>query len=134
MSDLILICEACRRPIEGNTGSIYITFAELHAKTAADAEWRERHEPGTAIGIYEFLSLPGDIHWRTAHDACRSDRDEDCYEIDAPLIDSWPKLCRWTAHLMEKNWFTLSDWDTLLRELCGEARATRIRATEREAA
>ena len=35
---------------------------------------------------------------------------------------------------MEKNWFPLSDWDNLLRELGGEGEPTRIRATAREAA
>jgi hypothetical protein len=78
--------------------------------------------------------MPGDIHWRSAHDACRSDRDEGCYEIDAPLISGWPHVARWTAHLMSKSWFGLSDWDALLRELSGEAPATRICVVAREAA
>lgn len=134
MSDLTLICETCRFPITGDTGSIYVQFAEVNAKQQADLEWRETHPAGEAIDIVELLTMPGEIHWRTGHDACRADRDEGCYEIDSDQIATWPALARWTAHLMDKNWFALSDWDDLLREVAGEIPSRRIRIAAKEAA
>ena len=111
MNDLTLICETCQFPIAGDTGSIYVRFAEIG--TGRDGS---------------------DIHWRTGHDKCRTDRDEGCYEIDGDRIATWPALAHWTAHLMEKNWFGDSDWDGLLRELAGDSSPRRIRAAAREAA
>lgn len=35
---------------------------------------------------------------------------------------------------MEKNWFALSDWDDLLREVAGEIPSRRIRVAAKEAA
>lgn len=134
MNDLTLICETCGFPVTGNSGSIYVRYAEINAKQQADLEWREAHPPGTAVDIHEYLTMPGDIRWRTGHDRCRTDRDEGCYEIDDDQIDTWPRFARWTAHLMEKRWFALSDWDGVLRELSGEAPSRRIRVAAKEAA
>lgn len=131
MNDLVLICETCRLPVRGDTGSLYVRLAEVNAARQADREWRA---PGTALDISRLLAVPEDIRWRTAHDACRNDRGEACYEIDAPQIAIWPHAARWTAHLMSTSWFALSDWDALLRELSGEAPAKRIRVLTREAA
>ena len=36
-------------------------------------------------------------------------------------VSTWAGLSRWTAHLMAKNWFPLSDWDEVLREAAGES-------------
>lgn len=134
MKDLTLICETCGFPVAGDSGSIYVLLGDVRDKQRADREWKQAHPPGTAIDIHEFLTMPGDIHWRTGHDKCRTDRDEGCYEIDDDQIATWPALARWTAHLMGKNWFPMSDWDDLLRELSGESPPQRIRVVAREAA
>lgn len=99
MNDLTLICETCHFPVTGDSGSVYVRLAEVNAGQRADREWSEAHPSGTAIDIHELLTHPGDIHWRTGHDSCRTDYDEGCYEIDDDQIDTWPKLARWTAHL-----------------------------------
>lgn len=106
MTDLTLICETCRFPINGNTGCIYVTFADIHAT--------RRQE------------LP-EIHWRTSHYAHFPEASADSYEISSERIATWKQMAWWTAHLMAKNWFTDSDWDDLLRELGGEGTPTRIR-------
>ena len=134
MNDLTLICETCHVPVTGNSGSIYVRLAEVSAGQRADREWHEAHPAGEAIDIVELLTMPGEIHWRTGHDRCRTDRDEGCYEIDDDQIDTWPRLARWTAHLMDKNWFGLSDWDDLLREVAGEIPSRRVRVAAKEAA
>ena len=134
MSDLTLICETCGFPVTGNTGSIYARYAEINSRQEADLEWHEAHPPGEAVDIVELLTMPGDIRWRVGHDSCRTDRGEGCHEIDDDRIATWPALAKWTAHLMEKNWFSLSDWDDLLREVAGEIPSRRIRVAAREAA
>lgn len=135
MNDLTLICEVCKFPITNDSGSLYARYRDINEKRAAEHDWRERHPAGGgAVSVAEVMTKPGLIRWRAAHDKCRDDRDEDCYEIDVDQIMSWAGFCHWTAHLMDKNWFGLSDWRFLFRELAGESSSRRIRITAREAA
>jgi len=140
MNDLTLICEICRFPIEGDTGAIYATFPDINAARSRERDReRERGERSSSvevssIDIVELLMEPGPIRWRTAHYAHPEMREVDSYEIDAVRISTWPQLAHWTAHLMDKNWFDLSDWDDLLRELAGDTPSRRIRVVAREAA
>ena len=134
MNDLILICETCGSPIDRGKGSVYVREGDLRDHRAAMREWEESHAGGTALALSELLLLPDDIRWRTGHDACRTDRDEGCYEIDDERIASWTQLTWWTAHLMEKNWLADSDWDEFLREVAGDAPSRRVRVVAREAA
>ena len=106
MSDLTLICETCRFPINGDTGCIYTTFAEIRTSLEDRSD---------------------EIRWRTSHYAHFTESDRDTYEISSERIATWRQLAWWTAHLMEKQWFPLSDWDDLLRELGGDETPKRIR-------
>ena len=133
MNDLTLICETCRFPIEGDTGAIYVTFADIRAVQAHEANRERGAVEVSSIDIVEHLLEPGPIRWRTSHYA-HPGMDEDSYGITSDRITTWQHLAWWTAHLMEKNWFPLSNWDTLLREVCGESKPRRIRVAAREAA
>lgn len=133
-ADITLICETCSFPISRDMGCIYIRTFDVGAYYQAQREWREAHPDGEAVDLRELLEHPDGIHWRTGHDACRTDRDEPTYEISDHQIASWAQLMSWTAHLMSKNWFDLSDWDDLLREVSGEIPAVRIRVAAKEAA
>jgi hypothetical protein len=135
MNDLILICETCGFPITGNTGSLYVRTAELVAYREELQVWRaaSSSRDGLISGA-ELMLLPLPVHWRTGHDKCRTDHDEEAYEIDAPLFTSWASLAKWTAHLMGKNWLPSTDWAHLLREVSGEASVRRVRVGAREAA
>jgi hypothetical protein len=134
MNDLTLICEICRFPIEGDTGAIYATFPDINAARAREREERHGAVEVSSIDIVDLLMEPGPIHWRTGHYAHPEVQEVDSYEIDAVRIATWPALAHWTAHLMEKNWFALSDWDDLLREVAGEIPSRRIRVAAKEAA
>ena len=109
MNDLTLICETCRFPISGDSGCIYTTFAEIRPSS-------------------------DEVRWRTSHYAHFTGEIRDTYEIGSESIASWPRLAWWTAHLMEKHWFGLSDWDDLLREVAGQIPSRRIRVAAKEAA
>jgi hypothetical protein len=101
VNDLTLICENCHFPINGDTGCIYTTFKEM--RSSADP-----------------------IRWRTSHYAHFTEGIRDTYEIGSERIGTWRQFVWWTAHLMEKSWFPLSDWDDLLRELGGDETPKRI--------
>lgn len=109
VNDLTLICETCRFPINGDTGCIYALFREMRQSS-------------------------DEIHWHTSHYAHFPTNTGDTYEITAARISTWKQLAWWTAHLMEKNWFPLSDWDDLLREASGDVPSRRIRVEAKEAA
>lgn len=134
MSEITLICETCTFPIASGKGSIYVRTGDIAARRAAEHEWREAHPAGTAVSVTDLVLAPDSIRWRTGHDTCRADHGEGCYEIDDTRISSWRQVAWWTAHLLEKNWLPLSDWDDVLRELSGEVPSARIRAAAREAA
>ncbi len=133
MPGLTLICETCGFPIAGDTGCLYVRMGEIGAYREEYRVWRAARGDG-AVSAAELLLLPLPVGWRTAHDKCRADRDEDAYEIGAGQIGSWARLAHWTAHLMEKNWLPSTDWAHLLRELSGEAPSRRIRVAAKEAA
>ena len=133
MNDLTLICETCGFPISGDTGCLYVLVGELAAYQEEYQAWRAARGDGAASGA-ELILLPLPVAWHTAHDKCRTDRDEEAYEIDAVRITSWAKVAHWTAHLMEKNWLQSTDWRHLLRELSGDTPSRRIRVAAKEAA
>jgi|HubBroStandDraft_6_1064221.scaffolds.fasta_scaffold482978_2 hypothetical protein len=135
MTELTLICETCHFPVARGKGSVYVRTGDLRDHRTAKHDWREAHPDGEAVDLADLVdNYPEDIHWRTAHDACRDDHDEGCYEIDDEHISTWGGLAHWTAHLMEKTWLQDSDWDDLLREVAGEIPSRRIRVAAREAA
>lgn len=120
MNILILTCEQCGADIGGNTGCLYLREHEIAGRRRA--------------------SLPGDspepvlLHWRSAHDRCRSDMDVDCYEIDAPRVGSAGALERVSLHMRAKRWLLLTDWDLVMREAAGEVPSVRFRLVGLEAA
>ena len=131
MSELVLICRGCRRPVEGDTGSLRATYADINTSRAAEAEWAQR-QGGRAIDITDLMLAPGPIRWLPYHDRCDPESGQPSYQISSVQVSTWRGLARWTAHLMSKNWFPFSDWDDLLLEAAGEAPATRIRVLERQ--
>jgi hypothetical protein len=131
VSDLTLICGKCRFPIDGDTGYLRVTFAAIHEHRQAEREYRERNPEGSAVSMEEFLLGPEDVHWLAYHGKCEPEKDQDAYQIDAARLRTWQQLCHWTAHLMEKNWFALTDWDRLLREAAGDSEARTLRVLAR---
>ena len=132
MNDITLICGDCGQPVIGDTGYLYVTYADIHKAQDAAARRKETVKAGSPINIAEFLLDSGPALWHVTHDQHRAS--DDTYYIDAARFDSWPKVAHWTAHLMEKNWLQFTDWDYLLRELAGDIPAERIRVTAQEAA
>lgn len=130
-ADLALICQQCRFPIEGDTGYLRVTYADIHKYQRDEKAYRERHPEGEAVSLEDFLLGPDPIHWRAYHDKCEPEPDASAYQIDAAKLRTWQGLAHWTAHLMEKNWFASTDWDCLLREAAGDTEARTLRVLAR---
>lgn len=123
MTELIAICDLCRRPVADGTGSLYIDLAEVREYRHDADEWRAAH--AGPVKVSEVLDAPARPCWRVRHDACDTDRDVLAYDISVEQIRTWHELARWTAHLFDKNWFALTDWGHLMRGVA-ENSGTRI--------
>jgi hypothetical protein len=131
MTEITLICEACRRPMtDAEPGALSVPFAAIRASR------REEREPrlDAAVDLAEFIALPDGPRWTARHYACQPADAPDCYGISHDELRAWADVARWTAHLLAKNWLPASDWDEVLREAAGISPSKRIRASERQAA
>jgi hypothetical protein len=125
MSDLTWLCDRCGQPVKPEDGGVRVTHAEILEHRRTEAAYDEAHAPGEAVELHEFLLVPPDIRWRPLHFRCDEERG-DAYCIDILFVGTYRGICKWTAHLMAKNWLELTDWDHLLREVAGEIPSTRV--------
>ncbi|MFE7229878.1 hypothetical protein ACFVAF_04220 [Streptomyces sp. NPDC057596] len=128
MLDLQLICDACGKPIKGAEGYLWIDNDQINAVLKAASAWERKHTitdgplaGGQMYSGADLFDYPEDIKWQAHHHACDSNQDANAYSIQANRIDTWAELLDWTAHLMEKDWLTHTDWDELLRGIHGGA-------------
>ena len=112
-NELVLFCGRCRAPIDGDTGFVGVRHGAIARAQA------EKRNHGTE---------PEEVLWETLHNSCDPDPSDDCYQINAERIATYPALAWWTAHLMGKSWLALTDWDEVLREVAGEGGSPRIAA------
>ncbi|MBB4711159.1 hypothetical protein BJ965_001041 [Streptomyces luteogriseus] len=127
MADLHLICDTCRKPIDGATGYLWVDNSQINAVVKAVAEWNRAHtipegEPlagGRMCSATDLFSYPEAVQWQAHHHACDPSQDASAYSIQADRISTWRELLDWTAHLMEKEWLTHTDWDDVLRGIHG---------------
>ncbi|MFD0629738.1 hypothetical protein ACFQ2K_51235 [Streptomyces sanglieri] len=64
----------------------------------------------------ELLEGPDQARWRASHEGCDPERGGSHYLVAAEKLRTRADLLDWTAHLMEKNWLSATDWRDLLRE------------------
>lgn len=123
MTELIAICDICRRPVADRMGYLYIDLIEVREYEDAARRWRAEH-PGP-VAATDILDSPVRPCWRVCHGDCDTDDSVSDYAIEVERIRSWRDLCWWTAHLFDKNWFSLTDWGHLMRGVA-ENSGTRI--------
>ncbi|WP_328449898.1 hypothetical protein OG780_19415 [Streptomyces sp. NBC_00386] len=127
MPDLQLICDTCKKPIEGASGYLWVDNDKVNTALADAAKWNRKHtipegEPlagGQLFSGADLFDYPEAIQWQAHHHACDPNQDANAYSIQANRIDTWAELLDWTAHLMEKDWLNHTDWDELLRGVHG---------------
>lgn len=120
MSDLVLVCYGCKFPVGDGDGWLRVLYSDIREYTQRERAWNERAK-GHALSVENFLLGPDLVHWRAYHRQCDPDMSEDSYWISSERIRTWPQLVRWTAQLMEKNWFGSTDWSSLLMDAVGDA-------------
>jgi hypothetical protein len=131
--ELLSNCDACKQPIEGATGRLWVDNAAVAAYRRARREWAATHEeePGGAVS-YSFgdgFDLPERVKWQAHHVDCDPDPDADAYVIESDRISSWADLAHWTAHMMEKSWLSATDWARLLEGVAAGS-GSRLRPME----
>ena len=123
-AELLLICGNCGSVVPPRKGCLWVGHGEIVTRRREGAEWDAQHA-GQAMSLLEMLGMPGPVHWKIHHDHCTPEP-EDPYWIGTEDVATWTQLAHWTAHLMEKTWFALTDWDVLLREVAGDIPSMRI--------
>lgn len=114
---VIVTCQACRRPVLGKDGYLWIDGTELaeHEKAWAPHDRQSADPSFRAIELSELMSLPGPAQWRAHHARCDLDPDAGVYSVASERIDTVGKLLDWTAHLMGKSWIGDTNWDDVIR-------------------
>jgi hypothetical protein len=131
MNDLTLICHGCKFPVGDGDGWLRIMLSDIHVYRDAERAYRAVHPEGEAMSLAGLLLAPEPVHWRAYHAHCETEPQEGAYQIGSERVRTWAQFAHWTAHLMEKNWFQLTDWDCLLREVAGDSPAETIQVLER---
>ncbi|KQV20546.1 MULTISPECIES: hypothetical protein [unclassified Kitasatospora] len=119
--ELNIICNACKKPIDDQTGTLWVSNPDLNNYQDAQAAWETRNTmtlPGGAeivvVNAADLIDHPRRAQWRAHHDACHGETVTTVYEIQAHRLKTWADLVSWTAHLMEKDWLGDTDWAPLL--------------------
>jgi len=119
---LDVICGACRKPIGDGEGNLWVDLSAVNAAEQAQAEWERRYkadETLVTVTAAQLSELPDEVPWRSHHIDCDPQPGANAYAIPATELRTWAELLDWTAHLMEKPWLGLTDWDGLLRAVVG---------------
>lgn len=110
-------CDKCQERVKGKDGYICISYTEIGEAKSSHKKWDEERAargPWTAINLAS-ANLPKRARWRVCHFECDPNPESTDYWIWVDHVSTWPKLCAFTAHLMGKKWFEVTDWDRILR-------------------
>ena len=122
MTELQWKCDVCDNVIGNSSdGWVYITQEEILRAYEVDKAWRDFDEEtsGKVYTIDALINLPTYSVWSTA---CRECFDSgkvvevESYDIEVDRISTYKDALDWTLHLMEKDWFHRTNWDSTVRE------------------
>lgn len=106
--DIVAICDTCLTAIADGEGHVWID-QDLAHRTA-------RHQKGQTAGWEdsdgtETITVDGGLPWNTTHNDCHPAKPAWAYAIPVERINTWPSFLHWTAHLMNKGWIEVTNWD-----------------------
>ena len=114
-------CAHCGKPIDDGAGFLTIDTATAldylaHAKQQIRDEDTDSVIRGKSWGELraEQDNAPPKAEWTTVHTICAQENPAG-YNIPVAKVRTYRSLNRWTAHLMDKNWFHTTNWPTVLR-------------------
>ena len=116
MSTISWVCEVCSRPVKDGQGWITISYPAIHRYEEELRTWKEMHG-GRLISGAELLEYPKAPRWHVWHRKCDPDIDSSDYTIEIERIRTYQTLLSWTAHLLEKNWFSNTNWSHIIRRV-----------------
>lgn len=115
-------CGVCKKVVS-KAGSIWIDMREVAEKEKAIAAWRKKHTRRGCVMISAEELLDSHelerVFWLVRHDRCER-APSNAYEIAIERILTQGKVLAWTAHLMEKNWLEVTNWDNVCRFAAGD--------------
>jgi hypothetical protein len=117
-AEIVIVCGKCRQPVGPDSGCLWAGWTEINDTRAARTRW-DTERAASAVTLQPLSPVPVQVGWKVAHEGCTT-RPDDGYWIAVQALTTWRDLVWWTAHLMEKNWLHLTDWDQLLREAAGD--------------
>ncbi|MET8404482.1 hypothetical protein [Streptomyces sp900116325] len=118
--DLHAICDTCLTVIADGDGHIWID-QDLAHKTSRRQRGDDIPWPGS--DGTENIAIDGGVPWQTTHTSCAPHKPEWAYAIPVERITTWPALVHWTAHLMNKGWVEVTNWDMFMLQAVEPQRA-----------
>lgn len=109
------LCDECKLPIEDSRGWVTINLGAVGAHERSMAEWKRNH-PGPVVSGSDLMDIPLPVLWHVYHRACDPDLDRLAYWFAVERCRTIPQLMDWWLHLAEKNWFSATAWDVLIRQ------------------
>lgn len=106
---LLVICDACRKPIADGDGFLHVDQREVVAYQTSEAA-----QEGPALALEVLLAAPDPARWQAHHTACAPKVESVDYDIPVAQVRTWPRLISTTARLMGKTWLQHTDWDVVL--------------------
>jgi hypothetical protein len=110
-------CCICKKEVVWSKGALVLKGDMRDIKAYQDKvkDWEETHNMEIGVSASELLLLPDRVPWIWGHQKC-VDRFQ-FYWIDGERIDTPLKALHWTLHMMEKNWFESTRWDSVIDRL-----------------
>lgn len=120
--DVVLFpCAGCGQLIDEGPGHLQVDNAEVAQHELEREEWERRHPDdefgGKLLTIADLKAFPALARWQAWHWDCDPDHDSSAYAIHVERIRTPRDVIAWTAHLMEKDWLTATDWSELLHNI-----------------
>jgi len=114
--DLVWLCDACREPVENGGGWVTISYAEIgeHQRQDKIIDAAALARGGGSWKIYNLADIQDSVRWHVYHRECDPEPDGPDYWIEVSRIRTLPQLVHWTAHLLEKNWISDTNWNSIL--------------------
>jgi len=131
--DLKFYCIVCKKEVADGKGYVHL-LGDVDEYRKLVREWEATHgrswdsesekwviggspETGKMYNASELLDHPEQPGWGVHHSKCDPNRESGEYWFGVDRCRSYPELIDWTAHLLEKNWFTDTDWPEFLRQV-----------------
>lgn len=114
-------CDVCGQPVDDGTGYLHASYLDIQAAKDARKQYDQEHAPDGGWQVVDLLNLPKRAPWQVHHRACDPRPDGGDYIIEVERIRTHLEVLERTAHLLEKTWLPLTDWNSIIQRVVKEA-------------